>query len=142
MEIDVYAPCPCGSGKKLKFCCAPIVEEMAKVARLQAGDQPRQALSLLEKLDKSHPNNPWVITTQAELLIGMNETALAKERLERLLEDHEDYAPAFMAYAMASLFADGYEAARPAIHRALQKCVTRVPHNAATMVVAIAMAMQ
>ena len=34
MEIDVYAPCPCGSGKKLKFCCAPIVEDMAKVARL------------------------------------------------------------------------------------------------------------
>lgn len=19
--VDVYAPCPCGSGKKLKFCC-------------------------------------------------------------------------------------------------------------------------
>jgi uncharacterized protein YecA (UPF0149 family) len=21
--IDVYAPCPCGSGKKYKFCCKP-----------------------------------------------------------------------------------------------------------------------
>ena len=142
MEIDVYAPCPCGSGKKLKFCCAPIVDDMAKVARLQVGDQPRQALSILEKLDKSHPDNPWVVTTQAELLIGLHESRQAKERLERLLKGHVDYPPAFAALALASLFADGYEAARPAIHRALQKCLTRFPKNAGMLVVAIAAHMQ
>jgi tetratricopeptide (TPR) repeat protein len=142
MEIDVYGPCPCGSGKKLKFCCAAIVEEMAKVARLQSGDQQRQALSILEKLDKSHPDNPWVVTTQAELLIGLHESRQAKERLERLVKVHSDYPPAFAALAMASLFSDGYEAARPAIHRALQKCLTRAPKHVAMLVVAIAAMMQ
>jgi tetratricopeptide (TPR) repeat protein len=142
MEFDVYAPCPCGSGKKLKFCCAPIVEDMAKVARLQAGDQPRQALAILEKLDKSHPNNPWVVTIQAEVLIGLQEPAQAKARLERLLKDHTDYPPAFAMLALSTLYAEGYEAARPAIHRALQKCITRFPHNAAVLAVAIAAVLQ
>src|SRR5580704_18751692 len=73
MELDVYAPCPCGSGKKVKFCCAPILGDMAKVARLQAGDQPRQALQILEKLEKSHPNNPFVSSKHAEILIGLQQ---------------------------------------------------------------------
>jgi tetratricopeptide (TPR) repeat protein len=142
MEIDVYAPCPCGSGKKLKFCCAAIIDDMAKVVRFQMADQPRQALSIIEKLDKSHPDNPWVVTTQAELLVALNEPRQAKERLERLLKTHADYPPAFAALALASLFADGYEAARPAIHRALQKCLTRFPKNAGMLVVAISADMQ
>src|SRR5580704_1911361 len=142
MEFDVYAPCPCGSGKKLKFCCAPIVEDMAKVARLQAGDQSRQALAILEKLDKSHPNNPWVNTVFAEVLIGLQEPAQAKERLERLLQDNVDYPPAFGMLALSTLYAEGYEAARPAIHRALQKCITRFPQNAAVLVVAVAAVLQ
>ena len=89
MEIDVYAPCPCGSGKKLKFCCAPIVEEMAKVARLQAGDQPRQALALVEKLAKANPTNAWVATTEAELLIGSARTA-AGQRADRTAAERAD----------------------------------------------------
>ena len=142
MEFDVYAPCPCGSGKKLKFCCAPIVEDMAKVARLQAVDQSRQALAILEKLDKSHPNNPWVNTVFAETLIGLQEPAQAKERLERLLQENVDYPPAFAMLALSTLYAEGYEAARPAIHRALQKCITRFPQNAAVLVVAVAAVLQ
>jgi tetratricopeptide (TPR) repeat protein len=142
MEIDVYAPCPCGSGKKLKFCCAPIVEEMAKVARLQSGDQPRQALALVEKLAKANPTNAWVATTEAELLIGLHEPQQAKERIERLLKEPIDYPPAFAVLALASLFCDGYAAARPAIHRALQKCLTRFPQNVAMLVVAVAAQMQ
>lgn len=142
MEFDVYAPCPCGSGKKLKFCCAPIVEDMAKVVRLQAADQSRQALAILEKVDKSHPHNPWVNTVFAEVLIGLQEPAQAKERLERLLQENVDYPPAFAMLALSTLYAEGYEAARPAIHRALQKCITRFPQNAAVLVVAIAAVLQ
>jgi len=142
MEFDVYAPCPCGSGKKLKFCCAPIVEDMAKVARLQAADQSRQAMAILEKLDKSHPHNPWVNTVFAEVLIGLQEPGQAKERLERLLQDNVDYPPAFAMLGLSTLYAEGYEAARPAIHRALQKCITRFPQNAAVLVVAVAAVLQ
>src|SRR5690349_3290296 len=121
MEMDVYAPCLCGSGKKLKFCCGPIVDEMAKVVRLREAEQPRPALAIIERLEKTHPDNPWVINTHAEILIGLDEDAAARERLGPLLDSHPDYAPAYVTMAMASLYGDGYQAARPAICRAFQK---------------------
>ena len=34
-EFDVYQICPCGSGKKIKFCCQAIIAEMLKVSELQ-----------------------------------------------------------------------------------------------------------
>lgn len=142
MAMDAYAPCPCGSGKKLKFCCAGIVDDMTKVVRLQANDQPRQALQILEKLEKSNPDNPWVVTTHAEILIGMREAGSAKDRLEQLLKTQPDYPPAYAGLALASLFADGYESARPAIHRAFQKCVIRFPRNVGLLALAIATVME
>ena len=34
MPIDKYQPCPCGSGKKIKFCCsADIVAELDEAHR-------------------------------------------------------------------------------------------------------------
>ena len=51
-ELDVYQLCPCGSGKKLKFCCQAIVGEMLKIAELQQSHQHRAALTLLETIEK------------------------------------------------------------------------------------------
>ena len=33
-QLDMYSLCPCGSGKKLKFCCQPLSTEMEKVEKL------------------------------------------------------------------------------------------------------------
>ena len=44
-------PCPCGSGKKVKFCCsADIVDDLARVVRMMEGDQRAAALDTVEKL--------------------------------------------------------------------------------------------
>ncbi|VAX37435.1 hypothetical protein MNBD_PLANCTO02-540, partial [hydrothermal vent metagenome] len=32
-KYNVYSFCGCGSGKKLKFCCIDIVEDILKVGR-------------------------------------------------------------------------------------------------------------
>lgn len=138
MAIDPYDFCPCGSGKKLKFCCAGIIDQMERVARLQASDQLRPALQILEKLARGYADNPWVITTYAEILLGLGEPAEAKSQLERLLTIHPENAPAAARFAVASLFADGFTASRPAIHRALQKCVNRYPNQAAALALAAA----
>lgn len=86
MAIDVYELCPCGSGKKLKFCCAGIIDEMTKINRLQANDQPRQALAAIEKLEKSNPDNPWVGTVHGEILLSLGQIEEAQSRLEQLLK--------------------------------------------------------
>ena len=52
MSIDVYAPCLCGSGKKMKFCCHAIASDMTRIRKLQQNHQTLQALQSLEDLEK------------------------------------------------------------------------------------------
>ena len=89
--VDVYDLCPCGSGKKLKFCCAGIIDEMTKINRLQANDQPRQALAAIEKIEKANPENPWVGTVHAEILLSLGQVDEAQSRLDHLLKHHPDH---------------------------------------------------
>src|SRR5258708_20837477 len=77
-EIDVYQPCPCGSGKKLKFCCQAIVADMVKVSELQQSHQHQAALKLLEIVEKKpQPRDvwprAWVKTTKAFLLFSLGQ---------------------------------------------------------------------
>ena len=51
MAIDSYALCPCGSGKKVKFCCSKdILHELEKPLRALAGEQYFAALDQTTKL--------------------------------------------------------------------------------------------
>ncbi|HEV8000981.1 MAG TPA: tetratricopeptide repeat protein [Planctomycetaceae bacterium] len=129
MAIDVYDLCPCGSGKKLKFCCAAIIDEMAKINRLQANDQPRQALAAIEKIEKSNPDNPWVGTVHAEVLLSLGQIDEAQARLEQLLKAHPDHPYVVSRAALVLLLNQGYRAAQPTILRAFQKCFTRAPEQ-------------
>ena len=59
MPIDAYSPCPCGTGKKIKFCCsADIVEDLGKILRMMEGDQRKAALDAVDKLLAKRPNRP------------------------------------------------------------------------------------
>ena len=49
MAIEPYSPCPCGSGRKLKFCCQAILSEMERVLEFQQNNQPRMALAALDE---------------------------------------------------------------------------------------------
>ena len=43
MVNDPYSSCPCGSGKKFKWCCQPIHEQIAKVYELDESGQHEAA---------------------------------------------------------------------------------------------------
>ena len=118
--MDPYALCPCGSKKKIKFCCHALYGEMEKVTRLQENNQPRMALQQLEKLDKEHPENPWVITRQAILLLSENRAEDAEASLRAFLRKHQDHSFANVLYGIASYGAAGYPGAKRAIHRAFR----------------------
>lgn len=122
MSTDVYVPCPCGSGKKLKFCCHAIVSEMSRIRKLQQNHQTKQAIQILEDLKKQHPQNPWIITTQAASLMEEGRSVEAKTILQGLLESNPDHLFAVALFAAVALSADGFEKAKPAIHRAFQRC--------------------
>ena len=127
MPMDPYTICPCGSGKKLKFCCQPISTEMEKVERLIDNHQPRMALQILDKLAKTHEQNPWVITRQAASLLSDDRAADAKKALLKFLRLRSDHPSANALYAMAMLQCDGLPEARKAIRRAFRFSIAAEP---------------
>ena len=127
MAVDIYSPCPCGSGKKLKFCCVAISDEMDRILRLMEGKQPRVALQQLEQLARKHPKNAWVNSTRAMFLLDLNESAPARDVLRDVLEEHPDHELAIVLYAIAMIGSEGYEKAKRSVNRAFQRSAKKLP---------------
>lgn len=127
MPLDSYSPCPCGSGKKIKFCCHFIADDMDRIVRLMEGNQPRVALQQLELLSKKHPRNPWVETTRAMMLLDLNEVPAARDVLKDLLDNSAENELAIVLYAAAMLRAEGLDKSKKAIHRAFQRSAKKLP---------------
>ena len=127
MSVDSYGPCPCGSGKKFKFCCSVIADEMDRIGRLMEGNQPRVALQQLEILDRKHPKNAWVGTTRGMLMLDLNESAGARDLLRQVLEVFPDNELAIILYAVALVRSEGHASAKKAIHRAFQRSAKKLP---------------
>lgn len=141
MSLDAYSPCPCGSGKKLKFCCAGVAGEIEKIERLLEGRQRTRAVQALDALLRKHPDNPWAVTAKAEVLIDEGAPDAAAELLEPFVESHGDHHYALALFALASFSADGFELAKPVIHRAFQRCLRDYPGMLADLALGIASAM-
>jgi len=138
MSRDAYSLCPCGSGKKFKFCCAALGNEIDRIERLIEGNQSRQALQVLSTLKRKHPDNPWVAITQAQLLLAEDESDQAAEILETFVAREAEHKYAVGLLALASYMNDGYELAKPALHRAFQRCAKDFPQLVSNLADAIA----
>ncbi len=81
MAADPYAACPCGSGKKLKFCCGPHWPEIERIERMYDAQQDVSALDAIEKLEAKLPNHPHLMNLKVDLLFaqGRREEADASQ---------------------------------------------------------------
>lgn len=132
-EMDVYQPCPCGSGKKLKFCCHAIVTEMLKVAELQQSHQHQPALTLLAAVEKKvQPRDvwsrAWVKTSQAFLLFGLGTIEEPRKLVDEVLEELPEHPLALAIKAVISASADGYPACMRAAYRAFEFAAETQPY--------------
>ncbi|MBS0203252.1 MAG: hypothetical protein JSS49_10165 [Planctomycetes bacterium] len=127
MPLAPYDPCPCGSGKKLKFCCQSIADEMDRALRLMDGNQPRVALQQLESLARKHPSNTWIGTTRALILLELGEAAASRDILRTLLGQNPDHEFSIVLLAASTFQAEGFDGAKKAIHRALQRGAKKFP---------------
>ena len=57
MTIDPYASCPCGSGKKFKWCCQDIHSEIDQAFQQHNDGQHEAALQTMEAVVGQHPDN-------------------------------------------------------------------------------------
>lgn len=87
MAIDHYSPCPCGSGKKLKFCkCVDNIQDLEKVLKLIEGGQGVAALDRINQLLQKTPNTAWLLAIKGELTLQLDEPETFRDTAERFLQ--------------------------------------------------------
>jgi tetratricopeptide (TPR) repeat protein len=91
MTIDPYASCPCGSGKKFKWCCQPIHAEIEKAMRLDQEGQHDTALRLMEDITRAHSANPEAFGRQAQILYQNDQVEAAESALDKAFAINPDY---------------------------------------------------
>ena len=91
MALDAYASCPCGSGKKFKWCCQPIHVDIDRAYRQDAEGQHEAALKIMADLVAAHPSNPEAWGRQAHLLYQNNKVEEAEKALDKAFECNPEY---------------------------------------------------
>lgn len=86
MALDAYSNCLCGSGKKFKWCCAPIFEAVEKAYLQERNKQHVVALRMLQDLTKQHAKNSAVWCYLADLHMLQDNFAEADLALEEALK--------------------------------------------------------
>jgi hypothetical protein len=119
MAIDPYGPCPGGTGKKVKFCCPDLVNELDKITRMLDGDQPQACLDHITSLEAKHPGRACLCTLKASLQAELGQADQARASIETLLQTHPDNPIALADQAMLIASQQGPQAAAPVLSRAL-----------------------
>src|SRR5579885_3568076 len=91
MPLDPYASCPCGSGKKFKWCCQAISAQLEHVRDQDFQGQHEAALRLMDQVVAQHPNNPEVWGRKAELLYRNERPEEAEATLQKAFDLNPDY---------------------------------------------------
>jgi tetratricopeptide (TPR) repeat protein len=91
MTPQLYDPCPCGSGKKFKWCCQPIYTGIEHALEQEASGQHDTALRIIDQVVREHPGNPEVWGQKARLLYVNNKPEEAEEALQKAFEINPNY---------------------------------------------------
>jgi len=112
MAIDPYSPCPCGSGKKLKFCCTDLAADFEKVQQMVDGEQPQAAMKHVEQMLAKEPERASLLDLCTTLQLALHDFEGAKKTVEVFLTAHPENAS---AHAQAALIAAATETGTQAI---------------------------
>jgi tetratricopeptide (TPR) repeat protein len=100
MAFDPYASCPCGSGKKFKWCCQPIHAEIERAFEQDSQGQHEVALRLMDEVVKNHAANPEVYGRKAQLLYQNGKVEDAEAALQQAFEISPKYAFGYLLKGM------------------------------------------
>lgn len=120
MSVDLYAPCPCGSGKKVKFCkCSESVDQLDRVMKMIEGGQIVPALDRLSSVLEEHPDAAWALAIRGRLLLDLKEFEALAENADRFIRLQPSNPLALTQRSAAHLFRGDQEAAVEALLEAL-----------------------
>lgn len=120
MSVDIYANCPCGSGKKIKFCkCKDSVGDLDRVLKMVEGGQIVPALDRLSGVLQEHPDAAWALAIRGRLLLDLREYESLAENADRFIRLQPSNPLALTQRAAAHLFRGDIDAATAAMLEAL-----------------------
>lgn len=89
--FDQYTACPCGSGKKFKWCCQAIYPGIQQAMEQMEAGQQDSALRVIDDVIKAHPNNPEAWGQKARMLFAQGKPDEAEELLEKAFAINPKY---------------------------------------------------
>lgn len=120
MTVDSYAICPCGSGKKIKFCkCKDSVHELDEIMNMIEGGQVVPSLDRLSNILSENPDAAWALAIRGRLLLDLREYESLAENAERFIRLQPSNPLALTQSAAASLFRGQHEEATAKMLEAL-----------------------
>jgi hypothetical protein len=129
MAVDPYSVCPCGSGKKLKFCCSDLVADIEKISKLVESDQPHAALKHVEKLLAKEPDRPSLLDMRAMLELSLHEHEAAEKTIEHFLRVAPENPAAHAQAAMLAADRGDTAAAVEKLQDALERTDNAMPQR-------------
>ncbi|MBI3468111.1 MAG: hypothetical protein HY000_34325 [Planctomycetes bacterium] len=93
MSIDPYQDCPCGSGKKLKWCCQKLLKYVEKAEQLLDKDQTTAALQAVDEGLAVDPASLWLRRIKAEVLMGLGDHETAERLISGIQSDQPGHLP-------------------------------------------------
>ena len=86
MTVDQYAICPCGNGKKIKFCkCKDSLPALDRVMTMIEGGQIVPAIDRLNQVLVEHPDAAWALSIKGRLMLELDEFDALAENAERFV---------------------------------------------------------
>jgi len=82
MAMNPYESCPCGSGKKAKWCCLPIEDTVNKAIEQFQEGQRETALRTMDDLIREHGDNPQAYGHKAQMLMALGRIEEADQTLD------------------------------------------------------------
>ncbi len=87
MPLDPYQPCPCGTEKKVKFCCGnDLIHDYNKIEELITGEQRLAALDQINRSLAQKPDRGCLYLLKAQVQIELRELDQAQSSINELLK--------------------------------------------------------
>src|SRR6056297_699421 len=120
MSVDTYSICPCGSGKKIKFCkCKDSIHEIDRVIKMVDGGQRVPALDRLATVLREHPDAAWALAIRGRLLTDLREYETLIENADRFIRLQPSNPLALTQLAAGNLFRGDVDKATASVLEAL-----------------------
>jgi tetratricopeptide (TPR) repeat protein len=98
--MDLYQTCPCGSGKKIKFCCKSLASELDRIKKMVDGNQRQAAVDLIDRLLTQKKEKSCLYAMKMTLLLHAGEIEAAEPVVEAFLQYAPDSAIALAGAAV------------------------------------------